>query len=194
MNAGRTRILPGVDFQTLRRRGYPRSWPAQYIRESVPLQLWPTEVLEGSGIALSIRIIEAVFDLSLDSSTDKLVLLALAKFASDQGDCWPSVATLVRVTELSERTVHNAIARLKQSGHIEVIHMPRQSNVFVIHNPAPPAPRGAARAPVGVQHVHPESSSESSKNLRREKPLETVAERRQSREAMHRVIHRIGRR
>jgi hypothetical protein len=151
---------------------------------------------------LSIKIIEAVLDLTLGSSTDKLVLLVLARHANDQGRCWPSIGTLTSKTELSERSVHNSIARLTRRGQIEVIHMPGRSNVFVIHTGAAAAPTPALRAPPGVHlatsrgapaapRIVKDPSFESSMK-KSERPLETVVDKIRSQEVMRLIRSRQG--
>jgi hypothetical protein len=40
---------------------------------------------------------------------EKLVLLALADCANDEGRCWPSASTLARKTGEGERTVRRAV-------------------------------------------------------------------------------------
>ena len=52
------------------------------------------------------------------SGTDKLVLLALADWANDEGLCWPSLDTLAEKSSLNRRTVMNAIGRLENAGLI----------------------------------------------------------------------------
>jgi hypothetical protein len=56
-----------------------------------------------------------VWELDLPDS-DKIVLLALADCANDEGHCWPSVASLVRKCSKSERTIQAAIKRLVDEG------------------------------------------------------------------------------
>jgi hypothetical protein len=56
-----------------------------------------------------------VWDLDLPDS-DKIVLLALADCANDEGHCWPSVASLVRKCSKSERTIQASIKRLVDEG------------------------------------------------------------------------------
>jgi hypothetical protein len=56
-----------------------------------------------------------VWDLELPDS-DKIVLLALADCANDEGHCWPSVASLVRKCSKSERTIQASIKRLVDEG------------------------------------------------------------------------------
>lgn len=52
------------------------------------------------------------------SSTCKLVLLPLANYADENGECFPSVQRIVQQTGLSERAVRNAIAKLIDVGAI----------------------------------------------------------------------------
>jgi hypothetical protein len=47
-------------------------------------------------------------------ATQKLVLLALCDSANDQGECYPSVPTLMEKSSLSERAVQGAISWLEQ--------------------------------------------------------------------------------
>lgn len=64
---------------------------------------------------MSVRCMTRVWDLDLPDS-DKIVLLALADCANDEGHCWPSVASLVRKCSKSERTIQASIKRLVDSG------------------------------------------------------------------------------
>ena len=52
------------------------------------------------------------------SGNDKLVLLALADWANDDGYCWPSIPKLCFKTRASERTVQSIIKRLVDAGHV----------------------------------------------------------------------------
>lgn len=81
----------------------------------------------------------------------KLVLLALADNANDEGDCYPSVATLTHKCSLSERAVQYAITELVGMGHVSREVRSGRSTVYRVHprtscTPAPDAP---------VQVVHP---------------------------------------
>lgn len=60
-----------------------------------------------------------VWDRICESHTQKLVLLALADNASDQGKCWPSIATIARKCQLTERCVYLQIDRLVERKEIE---------------------------------------------------------------------------
>ena len=50
------------------------------------------------------------------SPTQKLVLMALADAADDEGVCWPSIATIARKCSISERTAQRIVAELIRSG------------------------------------------------------------------------------
>lgn len=50
--------------------------------------------------------------------TDKLVFLALADCANDEGLAWPSIATIARKSGVSERTVQRSIRLAEKSGLI----------------------------------------------------------------------------
>jgi hypothetical protein len=85
-----------------------------------------------------------VWDLDLPDS-DKIVLLALADCANDEGHCWPSVASLVRKCSKSERTIQASIKRLVDEGLLirrEVFG--KGCNYTVLpRTPAAAAPRNA---------------------------------------------------
>ena len=62
-----------------------------------------------------------VFSHSTAAGADRLLLLAIADHAGDDGDdAWPSVPTLARKTGISERSVQRGISRLVDGGHLAV--------------------------------------------------------------------------
>ena len=70
---------------------------------------------------MSVRVITWVWDHSMSEGTDRLVLLALADSADDNGSCWPSVLTLARKTRVSERTVRRSIRTLEALGELHTV-------------------------------------------------------------------------
>lgn len=95
----------------------------------------------------------------------KLVLLKLADNASDQGECWPSVAYIAEQCEISERSVQNHIKQLVADGFIRVEERKsanglNKTNVYHLSlnsgganaapHPAADAPMGAGAAPGGA--------------------------------------------
>ena len=64
-------------------------------------------------------------------STDRLMLLALAEYADDEGICWPGVATLQRRCSLKTlRGARKVLERLDAAGFIERIERPGRSNLY----------------------------------------------------------------
>lgn len=59
----------------------------------------------------------AVWAIDLPDS-QKIVLLALADCANDEGHCWPSMATLSKKCSKGERTVQGVIKELVSAGHL----------------------------------------------------------------------------
>lgn len=118
---------------------------------------------------MSVKVMTWVWDHSASRGSDRLVLLAIADCASEDGsNAYPSMAELVRKTGLSERAVQYAIRELVSLGELFVAANggPRGCNRYRVvmaddgvqeMHPAPDAPpqdvRGARNA--GVQTVHP---------------------------------------
>lgn len=93
------------------------------------------------------------------ATTDKMVLLALADAANDDGVTWIAVASrkatskldLLKKTNLSERAVQGALKRLVESGHLSRADKVGRGTIWTITPagnappqempPAPPAPR-----------------------------------------------------
>ena len=65
--------------------------------------------------------------------TEKLVLLALADNASDEGHCFPSITTLVRKCGAAERTIYKTIDRLESLGHLTRHVRKGRSTVYDVH-------------------------------------------------------------
>jgi len=69
---------------------------------------------------MSIKALSWALETTTGSPTKKLVLLYLAdRYNDDERAAWPSVGTISRVTELSERTVRRAIHELLEDGLIQ---------------------------------------------------------------------------
>jgi DNA-binding MarR family transcriptional regulator len=71
---------------------------------------------ERGGLTVSVQALSCAFAIRGISSSEKLVLLALANFANDKMECWPSQERIAADTELSERTVWAALNRLEALG------------------------------------------------------------------------------
>lgn len=70
--------------------------------------------------------------------TDKLVLLALADNANDEGECFPSLTNIARRCEMHRATVIRSIQSLEASGHISRHVRPGRNTGYMVH-PSQPA-------------------------------------------------------
>jgi len=104
---------------------------------------------------MSVRVMTAVWELDLPDS-DKLVLLALADCANDEGHCWPSVRSLTIKCSKSERTIQGSIKRLVDEGHLIRREVPGKGCNYTVlpRNSCAPAknapPQGTTPTPAGT--------------------------------------------
>ena len=101
----------------------------------------------------------AVWRLDLPSS-DKMVLLALADAANDDGITWMALQSkegvkldLLKKTSLSRRAIQGALKRLCDAGYLSRIDRPGKGVIWTVKGCSTCAPeneRGAARAPGGA--------------------------------------------
>lgn len=98
---------------------------------------------------MSVRVMSLVWEDESLSATDKIVMLSLADHADDEGYCYPSISRLTRRTGLAERTVQNAVKRLKSDGklHVNLNAGRGHSNLYRV------TPTPASYAP--PQQMHP---------------------------------------
>jgi hypothetical protein len=67
---------------------------------------------------MSVKVMGWALEQVVGNATRKLILLGLADHADDRGVCYPSVATLARYAETSERTVQRNLSALEEDGFI----------------------------------------------------------------------------
>ena len=68
---------------------------------------------------MSIRIINQVFQLRAPTGGARLVLLALADNANDDGVCWPSLTTIAMKAGMDERSARRILRRLEKEGYLK---------------------------------------------------------------------------
>lgn len=126
-----------------------------------------------------------VWDHSQAGGTDRLVLLAIADSADHDGsNAWPSIATIARKCQISERTVQRSIRSLVDLGEIVVVPQgggtptmspDRRPNLYrvtmrsgatdrhpEVDGVTDSAPRGDSVTPRGVTPVSPNPSDDPS--------------------------------
>lgn len=118
---------------------------------------------------MSVKAMTWVWDHSKSKKNERLVLLAIADCASEDGsNAYPSIAELMRKTGLSERGVQGAIGNLVRLGELFVAANagPRGCNRYrvIMHTPQnlPPAESaGSPAQPAGCNSCTPQNSTET---------------------------------
>lgn len=90
---------------------------------------------------MSVKVMSWVFEHSQSTLGDRLVLLAIADHANNEGtDAWPSIPTIAEKAKVDRATVHRAIKRLVDLGELEVRSGPgrghRNAYTVVINKPS----------------------------------------------------------
>ena len=81
---------------------------------------------------MSIEVMTWVWKSSETKASHRLVLLALADNANDQGECWPSIGYIANKCRLSKRYTIDILKDLETAGHIEIINRSHTSNLYKI--------------------------------------------------------------
>ena len=81
---------------------------------------------------MSVRVMTAVWEIDLPAS-DKIVLLALADCANDEGKCWPGMTTLTQKCSKGERTIQASVKRLVAAGHLSRKEVLGRGCKYVVH-------------------------------------------------------------
>jgi hypothetical protein len=69
---------------------------------------------------MSVRVMAAVWQHSRATGGELLVALALADFANDAAECWPSIPVLTQKARLTERRVQRVLDKLERLGEVRV--------------------------------------------------------------------------
>ena len=67
---------------------------------------------------MSVKIMARVWAHSQQKGGELLVMLALADFANDTGECWPSIPVLAQKARLSDRQTMRVLNTLQSSGEL----------------------------------------------------------------------------
>jgi hypothetical protein len=90
---------------------------------------------------MSIKLMTAVWERIDLTSTQKLVLLALADWANDEGLCWPSIDRVAVKASLKRRAVQMTIRSLEEFGFLRREELVGRGNKYWVNIP--------------VQNMHP---------------------------------------
>src|SRR5690606_21892293 len=135
---------------------------------------------------MSVQAIAWAFEQYVPQPGAKLVLLALANFANEQGLCWPSQATIAELTSQGVRTVRRHLATLEEMGLIARQARIREDGTYASdayqllmgdHGQNPPKAKSAAgqKGKRRTARSSPEAKSAVGRNRRRRKTTEPAA-------------------
>lgn len=96
--------------------------------------------------------------------SQKIVLLALADCANDEGHCWPSMATLSKKCSKGERTVQGVIKDLVKAGHLTRKEVLGKGCNYYVHPRRDCAPAEAA-PPQGTAQTPAASADKPSRTI-----------------------------
>jgi hypothetical protein len=105
---------------------------------------------------VSIRIMSLAWAVQLPAG-DKLVLLALADCANDEGHCWPGLRSLCEKTGRCKRSLQESLRTLDEGGHITRVENPGKGMNYTVH-PVAKAATGADNS-TGANPATPGSKS-----------------------------------
>lgn len=92
---------------------------------------------------MSIRVMSDIWDNGPKDKSEILILLALADYSNDAGECWPAMASIALKARMSERGAQKIVARLIETGwlEVEIGGGRRNCNLYRIKNPELGSPR-----------------------------------------------------
>ena len=82
---------------------------------------------------MSVHVSSPTWKLQLKDPLKKLILLKLADNSNDEGFCWPSIATIVRETEISESTVCKKLSELEKDGYLRRVKRQQTSTMYYLN-------------------------------------------------------------
>ena len=129
-----------------------------------------------------------VWSLTDLSPFQKLVLVALADRANDEGVCWPSIETLSKKTGMTGRGVQKTIRTLEEIGLLQRQESTGRSNKYVLIlplntvHPQEDDPRTTFTPPLNTVHPTPEPRSPNTSMIHQLNKKETVERKKREQE------------
>ncbi len=70
---------------------------------------------------MSVKLMAKIWDDGPEAQGERFVLLALADYANDAGECWPAINSVARKCCLTERGVQKILRRLEDDGWLKTV-------------------------------------------------------------------------
>jgi hypothetical protein len=109
---------------------------------------------------MSIKVMSWVWQHGPEAQGERFVLIALADFANDEGECWPSIDGIARKVCMTARGVQKVLRQLEADGWVSTLVGGGRNhcNSYRI-NLQNPEPRSSFEGVETPNHVHPEPRS-----------------------------------
>jgi hypothetical protein len=115
---------------------------------------------------MSIKLMSAVWERDDLTSTQKLVLLALADWANDEGLCWPSIDRVAVKASLTSRGVQKTIRSLEEMQFLRKEEIKGKGNKYWVSLPMNNVhPRTTFTPPLSQVHPSPEPRSPNTSKI-----------------------------
>lgn len=118
----------------------------------------------------------AIFDREDIDTFEKIVYLALARFAGSKDSCFPSLEKLMKATGIkAEKTIKKYIKSLLDKGLIQVEYRTGKSNIYYLETVKPPVRNtGGNECTPGNSYPHTPGNSYPPKKNKEEKQKEKI--------------------
>lgn len=124
---------------------------------------------------MSIKLMSEVWENGPQDRNEILVLIALADFCNDEGECWPSMESIAKKARMSSRGVQKICGRLVESGWLEIDLRKGRSGCNLYHVKTPNTVHPEHGSPPNPVRENPEPRSHNPEP-RSPKPLEPSLE------------------
>ena len=86
---------------------------------------------------MSIKVMSNIWENGPTNQSERFILLALADYANDEGECWPSINGVAKKTCMTDRGVRKILRRLEEQGWLETQHGSgrKNCNIYTIKTP-----------------------------------------------------------
>lgn len=116
---------------------------------------------------MSYRHMAIVWEMAIPSATQKLILMGLASYANEEGQCWPCQDSLAARVGCSVRTVGSHIAAMEEAGWLaresRSSHDGRRSDLYILTLPEQQTAESATCKICNLQNLQVAKSAGSTK-------------------------------
>src|SRR5690606_878651 len=103
-----------------RRRRRAQRAPLGEPEDQPPGQILPGAIQMDGALTVSIKAMSLVWDHSQQKGSGLILLLAVADYANENNQAWPSISTLAAKIRMSDRNTQILLRKIVDSGELEM--------------------------------------------------------------------------